>query len=54
MTEDDIKLLEQSRGKKARQVAQFALALSAMSDLLHKSNSKYGLTYAQSNCALQC
>ncbi len=45
----DVKMIEQSKGKTARKVAQGSLVASAISDLLRKPGSNYGLKYGQSS-----
>ena len=45
----DLRSIEKSMGKKARQVAQGSLVASAISDFLRKPGSNYGLNYGQSS-----
>ncbi len=44
----DVRMIEQTKGKKARQFAQGALVASAISDIVRESNSNIGLGYGQS------
>ncbi len=45
----DLSSIEKSKGKTARKVAQGSLVASAISDLLRKPGSNYGLKYGQSS-----